>query len=147
MRRKLLGILVCMLFLTTLVPVMSATPKDTPQPLITARHYYPTCYIEATGVIANVMWKSFFSGQINNHGFAVVWLCQWDGFNTTIPTTVTIYSKKGGDVLWTNDGQEGIWALKMYFYRGVYTYDETPDGHPIVHLEGKATLAVTLTEP
>jgi hypothetical protein len=146
MRRKVLGILVCILFIATLVPVTSATNENGAKPLITLRHWFPTCYINATGLIYNVMIKSLFFGQFNNHGFAVTWLCQWDGFNTTIPTTVTIYSEKGGEVLWTNEGQNGIWALKMFFYRGVYTYEETPDGRPIVHLEGKATLAVTLND-
>jgi len=145
MGKKIFGILVCMLFIATLLPVTNATNENDAKSLIAQRHWFPTCYINATGLIENVMVKTLFSGQINNQGFAVLWLCQWDGFNSTIPTTVTIYYEKNGKVLWTNEGQDGIWALKMFFYRGVYTDSETPDSRPIVHLEGKVTLAVTLT--
>ena len=91
------------------------------------------------------MVKCFFSGQINNHVFALYWLTQWDGFNKTVPTMVIIYSEKDGQVLWTNEGQVGIWALKMFLYRGVYTTSRTPDDRLVIHLEGNAGVAVTLT--
>jgi len=146
MERKLGFVCVCMLIFLTVMPVMNATSVESPRSLLTQRHYFPTCYINATGLVANVMFKCLFSGQINNHAFSVFWLTQWDDFNTTVPTTVTIYSEKGGELLWTNSDPLGFWALKMLFYRGVYTTSWTPDDRLVVHLEGNAALAVTLND-
>jgi len=135
-----------MLLITTLLPLTSATQEQTAQPALAVRHVFRHCYVNATGLIYNVMIKSFYSGQIFNHAFAVYWLCQWDGDNTSYPTHLTIYSEKGGDVLWTNEGDLGIWAVKMFLYRGAYTYSKTPDGRPIVHLEGKVLKIVELND-
>jgi len=135
-----------MLLFIIVVPVMNATTVENPKPLIAQRHYFKTFYINASGLIANVMFKSFFSGQINNHAFSVFWLTQWDDFNTIIPTTVTIYSEKNGEVLWTNSEPLGIWARKMFFYRGVYSTSWTPDDRLVVHLEGQTAFAVTLND-
>ncbi len=145
MGKKILGVLVCMLFLVTLIPMTSATTIESPKPLIAQRHFFKTCSINATGLIENMMWKTLFSGQINNHAAAVFWLIQWDDFNTTIPTTVTI-SSQNGTVLWSNSEPLGIWAVKLFFYRGVYTTSRTPDDRLVVHLEGKVAFVITLND-
>ena len=126
---------------------MSATTENTVKSLLAERQVFTNFYIHATGLLeyGNIMVKSFFSGQINNHAFALYWLIGWDDFNTTFPTTVTIYSEKDGQVLWTNEGQDGIWELKLFFYKGTYTTLSTPDDRLVIHLDGNAKASITLT--
>jgi len=117
------------------------------KPLITERNVFTNCYVNATSLLeyGNIIIKSLFSGQINNHAFALYWFIEWDDFNTTVPTTVTIYSETNGQVLWTNDGQDGVWALKLFGYTGIYTTSSTQDDRLIIHLDDNSRATIKIT--
>jgi hypothetical protein len=146
MRRKIFGILVCMLLILTLSPTMNATSANY-KPLAQKNETFKNCYIKCDGLLelGNVMHKIIFLRN-NDNTFVFFWLIEWDNFNTNFPTTVTIYSEKNGQVLWNNDGIDGIWGLHLIVYKGSYTQSSASDGRLILHIEGNARLAITHTE-
>jgi hypothetical protein len=146
MGRKVFGVLIGLMVLATVVPLTSAQSHPVVRPTEQINKTYTNCYIESDGILefGNVMHKLVYL-KLLRHAFVLFWLIEWDNTNDIYPTTVTVYSSKGGDVLWTNEGQEGIWGLHLLLYRGIYTQTSTEDGRLIIHLEGNTAVAITHT--
>jgi len=53
--------------------------------------------------------------------------------------------RKNGQELWHNENLDGIWATKLFFYTGLYTWT-TEDGHSVLNLQGSTKAVVILQE-
>ncbi len=136
MGRKILGILICMLFLLTAVSTVSAKQERT---------WYKNCYIEVDAQgegIYNMIKYVFLRPNGDSSAFVLCWIIQWMGPELV---TVKIFDKKGGTEVWNNQNQEGIWAFKLLFYNGVYTWSPGA-GHDVFHLSGSTKAIVVLYE-
>jgi len=60
-------------------------------------------------------------------------------------STIKIYDEKNGQELWHNENLDGIWAMKFFFYTGLYTWT-TEDGHSVLNLQGSIKAVVILQE-
>lgn len=147
MRRKLFGILMCVVLLATTIPITSALNEDNTAATvdqkdnIVKRRVFTTCYIEATGPV-NHMMKSFWFRPF--HGdYAIV--SYWVILFGEPDVEVTIYNRENGRVLWQDNDDLGQWGLKLIGYFGIYTNPPDDDGLRI-SLRGKALLAMTMTE-
>jgi hypothetical protein len=142
MRKKIFGILVCMLFiLTTMVSVVSAEQE---------RNNYRGCYIEASGEISEKdwfaiirlpnMWKTFWFRPPLDEQKAVVsfWRIVYDS-----ESTVTIYSKQNGDILWDHNGRQDVHLILVGF-RGIYLPERNNPDDPLhVEISGNALFVKT----
>ena len=147
MGRKVVGILVGMLFFTTVIQAIAASPDQQGKPLVDNKEVFKNCYIDATGLLeyGNVM-RQYLHLTVGDHSFVAYWWITWDDFNATNPTTVSIYSEKNGELLWNNEGhQGGVWSIQLFLYRGIYTNTKLVDGRLIIHLEGNTRVAITHT--
>ncbi|MCX6672086.1 MAG: hypothetical protein NTX92_09230, partial [Euryarchaeota archaeon] len=103
MRRKILGILVCMLLLGTIIPTITAT-----QPVPNRIKQFSNCYMVAEGmltdkdfpsIIGTSMWKIYYYPLGDGRAFVLYWFLR---FNET--ANLTIYSEQNGDILWHHEG-------------------------------------------
>ncbi len=135
MGRKILGILVCMLFILTMVSTVGAKQE---------RQVFKNCYFEAKGDLAEGVhnfWKYvFLREEGTDNVFALFWVMQWLEPNVT----VKIYDEKNGQEIWNEGNQEGLWATMLFVYRGTYTWT-IEDGHDVMTLEGTAKVIITYT--
>ena len=134
MARKILGILVCMLFILTTVSSVTAKQERT---------VYKNCYIEVEAELeglCNMVKYVFLKHNGVNTAFVLCWIIQWMGPEYV---TVKIYDQKNGNELWNNQNQEGIWATKLFFYNGLYTWS-TENGHSVLNLQGTSKATVVL---
>jgi hypothetical protein len=135
MGRKILGILICMLFILTMVSTVGAKQE---------RQVFKNCYIEAKGELApgiHNFWKLVFLKPYNDDRVSVLyWVMQWMEPNVT----VTIYDEKNSQVLWNDGNQEGLWAIKLLVYNGLYSWS-TVDGHSEINLQGTVKAIITYT--
>jgi hypothetical protein len=134
MGRKIFGILVCMLFMLTMVSTVTARQERT---------LYKNCYIEAEADREELnFWKYVFLRPYqDDRAFVLCWVIQWMGPNAT----VKIYDEKNGNEIWNNGNQEGIWATKLFFYTGLYTWS-TENGHSVMNLQGTTKAIIIFTE-
>ena len=133
MKKKILGILVCMLFILTTVSTAAAKQERT---------IYKNCYIEVEAQRAglyNMVKYVFLKPNGDNSAFVLCWLIQWLGPEYV---TVKIYDKKNGNELWNNQNQEGIWAFRLLFYKGLYTWN----GEDALKLQGTTMVTIVLYE-
>jgi len=138
MKKKILGILIVMLFFIQVFPSAIAT-----QPFGNEKKVFENCYIEATGdvepsggsLFRYVMFKYFF---IRPHGgdsaFVLLWLIEFIEPNVE----VTIYTEKDGEILWQDTGLKGVWGFKLFWFKGTYTNEGSTDDQLVVNLEGTA---------
>lgn len=136
MRKKILGILVCILFILTTVSIVTAKQE---------RSIYKNCYLEVEAHRAGLyrMVKCvFLKPNGDNSAFVLCWIIQWLGPEYV---TVKIYDQKNGNELWNNQNQEGIWAFKLFFYKGLYTWS-TENGEDVLNLQGTTKFTVVLYE-
>jgi hypothetical protein len=136
MGKKILGILVCLLFLLTTISTVAARQERT---------VYKNCYVEVeaqTDGLYNMLKYVFFRPRGDNSAFVLCWILQWMGPDLV---TVKIYDQKNGTELWNNGNQEAIWATKFFFYSGLYTWS-TENEHSVLNLQGTAKAVVVLTE-
>ena len=134
MGKKILGILVCMLFILTTVSTVPARQERT---------VYKNCYIEVEAEregLYNMVKYVFLRPSGDNSAFVLCWILQWMGPEYG---TVKIYDQKNGNELWNNQNQEGIWATKLFFYNGLYTWS-TENGHSVLSLQGTSKATVVL---
>jgi hypothetical protein len=124
-----------MLFIVTTISTISAKQE---------KQVFENCYIEAKGELAHGIhnfWKLVFLKPHNDdRAFVLYWVMQWMEPNVT----VTIYDEKSGQMLWNEGNQEGMWALKLFFYNGIYTWS-CEDGQWLMNLQGNAKVAITYT--
>ena len=135
MGKKILGILVCMLFLLTTVSTVTARQERT---------VYKNCYIEVEvdqEALYNMQKIVYFRPFQDNRAFALCWIIQWIGTNGTIK----IYDKINRNEIWNNENQEGIWATKLFIYTGLYTWS-TENGHSVLNLQGNTKAVVILED-
>ena len=112
MGKKIIGIFVCLLFLLTAVSTVAARQERT---------VYKNCYIEVEADqedIYNYFKYLYLRPLLGDRAFVFCWVLQWRGSNASI----TIYDQKGGNEVWNGQNQEGIWATKLFMYRGLYTW-------------------------
>ncbi len=147
MRKKILGILICVLLIATAIPFTNAINANNTAAIINQkdnivkRRVFTTCYIEASGPV-NHMWKTFwFKPFRGDYAFVSYWAISFEEFFVE----VTIYNHENGRVLWQNEKDFGQWGLKLIGYFGVYANPSGDDGLRI-NLRGKALLAITITE-
>jgi hypothetical protein len=136
MGRKILGILICMLFLLTTVSTVGARQERT---------LYKNCFLEVHAQsegLYNMIKHVFLKPNGDNSAFVLCWIIQWMGPELV---TVKIFDKKGGSELWNNQNQEGIWAFKLFFYNGLYTWTNE-NGQDFFNLEGTTRAIVVLYE-
>ncbi len=136
MRRKILGILVCMLFLLTTVSTVGARQERT---------LYKNCYIEVDAQrdgLYNMIKYVFFRPNGGSSAFVLCWIIQWMGPEFV---TVKIYDKKDGAEVWNNQNQGGIWAFKLLFFNGLYSWS-SENGNEKLNLEGTTKAIIVLYE-
>jgi len=134
MGRKILCILIGMLFILTTVSTVVAKQERT---------VYKNCYIEVKAQsegLYNMVKHVFLKPNGDNSAFVLCWIIQWLGPEYV---TVKIFDKKNGNELWNNQNQEGIWAFKLFFYNGMYTWS-TENGQDIFNLQGTTKATVVL---
>jgi hypothetical protein len=134
MGKKILGILVCMLFILTTVSTVAARQERT---------VYKNCYIEVEVEgegLYNMVKYVFLRPTGDNSASVLCWILQWMGPEYG---TVKIFDQKNGNELWNNQNQEGIWATKLFFYNGLYTWS-TENGHSVLNLQGTSKATVVL---
>jgi hypothetical protein len=136
MGRKIIGILVGMLFiLTTMVSVVSAKQDRT---------MYGGCYIKASGEISERdwfaiirlpnMWKIlWFRSPFNEQkAFISLWRIVYDS-----NSIIKIYTKLNGKLLWEQNGKQDV-NLVIVWFDGVYIPKTTVDGRVHVEISGNA---------
>ncbi len=134
MGKKILGVLVCMLFLLTAVSTVAAKQQ---------RAVYKDCYLEVEAQsegIYGMLKYVFLRPNGNTSAFVVCWILQWMG-----PEFVTakIFDKKNGNELWNNQNQPAIWATKLFFFKGLYTFTNH-DGQDVMVIQGTTKATVVL---
>jgi hypothetical protein len=136
MGKKLLGILIGMLFILTTVSTVTARQERT---------VYKDCYVEVEAQadgLYNMIKYVFLRPHGETSAFVLCWILQWMGPDLV---TVKIYDQKNGNELWNNQNEEGIWAAKFFFYNGLYTWT-TENGIDMMTLQGTTKAIVVLTE-
>lgn len=136
MGKKILGILVCMLFILTTVSTVAAKQERT---------LYKNCYLEVEAQregLYRMIKYVFLRPNGDNSAFVLCWLIQWMGPEYV---TVKIYDQKNGNELWNNQNQEGIWAFRLFFYNGLYTWS-TENGQDMFTLQGSTKAIIVLYE-
>ena len=119
MGKKILGILVCMLFILTTVSTVPARQERT---------VYKNCYIEVEAEgegLYNMVKYVFLRPSGDNSAFVLCWILQWMGPEYG---TVKIYDQKNGNELWNNQNEEGIWAFKLFFYNFINSFNFNGSG-------------------
>ena len=146
MRKKMIGIIVGMLILTLLLPSVTATPL-----FGNKKEIFRDCYIEVSGTVEPVsgnliqylMFKYFY---IRPHGdeqaFVLLWLIEW----MEPDVTVTIYTEENGDILWEDTGLTGVWGMRLFWYKGIYTNEGSTEDQLVVNLQGNAKAVIVYTE-
>jgi steroid 5-alpha reductase family enzyme len=146
MRKKLIGLIICMLLITLLLQSVSAAPT-----LGNKKEIFKDCYIEATGTVEPVsgnlfqylMFKYFYIRPYGDErAFVLLWLIEW----MEPDVTVTIYSEKDGDILWEDTGLTGVWGMRQFWYYGIYTNEGSTDDQLVVNLQGNAKVIIVYTE-
>jgi hypothetical protein len=145
MRKKLIGILICISLLTTIIPLTGAINSNNTQQKREKNqgnifNIYPLCYVEANGNIAEKegrqkMWKTFWFRPFQDDRACVSY---WHIIFKS-DATVTIYDKKNGDVVWQNTGDQ---RLNILGYFGIYIPSSANDGSLHITIEGRALLAM-----
>ena len=131
MRRKIIGILICMLLLATIIPTITAT-----QPVPNRIKLFNNCYMVAEGmltdkdfpsIIGTSMWKIQYTRPFNDSRAEIFyWFLR---FNET--AKVTIYSEENGEILWQHQGST-VPQLRILWFNGLYAASD--DG---LHISGK----------
>jgi len=146
MKKKIIGIIIGMLLITVFIPSISAT-----QTFGNKREVYKDCYIEVTGTVVPVsgnlinylMFKFFFIRPYSDErAFVILWHIQW----MEPDVTVTVYTEKNGEILWEDTGLIGVWGMRLFWYKGIYTNDGTTEDQLVVNLEGNAKVVTLFTE-
>jgi len=146
MRKKIIGLIIGMLFITVLLPSISAAPT-----FGNKKEIFKNCYIEASGEVEPVsgnlfrylMFKYFFIRPYgDDRAFVLLWLIEW----WEPEVTVTIYSEKNGEILWQDTGLIGVWGMRLFWYKGIYTNEGSTEDQLVVNLEGTAKSVVVFTE-
>ena len=133
MGKKIVIILVCMLFILTTISTVAARQERT---------VFKDCYIEVEAQeegLYNMVKYVFLRPYQDGRAFVLCWIIQWMGPESV---TVKIYDQKNGNELWNNQNEEGIWAFKLFFYNGQYNWD----GQDVFTLQGTAKATVVLYE-
>lgn len=142
MNQKLIGIVICMLFVAIPLQFVHAADKnldtgkgftDNAKDVDTLRRTFTTCYIEATGLLAG-QWKIVYLKPFNNE-FAVV--CVWKIFLGDDGKT-TIFNKENGRMLYEHQGRR---ELLLVGFMGDY-YNPSHDYYGIT-IKGTALLVKT----
>lgn len=138
MKRKTIGILICMLLFSTMIPIISAAPPE-----LGEIQRFNSCYIVAEGeltekdfpsIIGTSMWKICYLRPFNDDRATVFyWFIR---FKDT--ATVTIYTEENGDVLWQHEGST-VPQLRMLRFNGVYIPELTDDGSLHIQISGSLT--------
>ena len=125
MKRKVVGMLVCMLLILTVVSTVSAGQQ---------KKVIKNCYLELKGPDTEIYHMTKFFNIPFNNGQRLVffWIVQWLGEKETI----TVYDHKGGSVIWKYEGvQQGIWASDFFLFRGQVTWTNE-SGTSMINLQG-----------
>ncbi len=130
-----------MLFIATIIPSLGAVSINNPKPLENENAAFKKCYIEAIGLVDNMPPSNrplmikilFLKSLINDRCFALYLHIIFEEPDVE----VTIYSEKGGQVLWNNENACGVWGLRLIRFNGFYT-DFTDENGFHVNLQGNA---------
>ena len=142
MRKKVIGIIIGMLLITLIIPSLSATPT-----FANEKEVFRDCYLEVTGTVVPVsgnlfqylMFKHFYIRPYGDErAFVLLWLIQW----IEPDVTVTIYTEENGEILWQDTGLTGVWGMRLFWYKGIYTNEGSTEDQLVVNLEGTAKLVV-----
>ena len=138
MKKKIIGIIIGMLLITVFIPSISAT-----QTFGNKKEVFKDCYVELTGTVVPVsgnlfqylMFKYFYIRPYgDDRAFVLFWLIEF----LEPDVEVTIYDKKGGEILWQDTGLSGVWGMKLFWFFGIYTNDGSTDDKLVVNLQGTA---------
>jgi len=128
--------LVCILVILTTVSTVAAKQERT---------VYKNCYLEVEAQregLYRMIKYVFLRPNGDDSAFVLCWLIQWMGPEYV---TVKIYDQKNGNELWNNQNQEGIWAFRLFFYTGLYTWS-TENGQDLFNLQGTTKAIIILYE-
>jgi len=126
MSRKLIVLVICLLFIIIYIPAAGATYK----PLSGT---YKNCYIKSSGTIINRLAIGLF--KIGNKALIIYLTLGYRDDGLT-----KIYASENGNLLWQEQGTHNMMLL---FYRGNYSYTKNPDGSFFLAIEG-LTIIVTI---
>lgn len=135
MKKKLIGLLICMLMLGAILPVVSANP-----PKLNQIQRFGTCSIIAEGTLTNKdfpsiygtsMWKIHYTRPFNDdRAHILYWFIRFDE-----TAAVTIYSEEDGEVLWQHQG-DTVSQLRMVLFKGIYLNEITDDDKLYIQISG-----------
>ena len=142
MRKKVIGIITGMLLITLIVPSLLANPT-----IENEKEVFRDCYLEVTGTVVPVsgnlfqylMFKYFYIRPFGDErAFVFYWFIQWKEPDVT----VTIYTEENGEILWQDTGLAGVWGMRLFWYRGIYTNEGSSEDQLVVNLQGNAKTVV-----
>jgi hypothetical protein len=143
MKRKLLGIFLFVLLVTTCIPIINAVgEKCQKKENYVSNEKIKNGYIEISGVITNKdftsiigsnFWKIMFlrpKGNDDPAAFIFYWFIRLKE-----QATISLYDEQGGDLIWEHDGI-GIQQIRMLTFSGNYIPSLTMDGDLKINVEG-----------
>jgi hypothetical protein len=138
MKRKMIGILFCLLLFGALIPIISASQSG-----LGEIQRFNSCYIVAEGeltekdfpsIVGTSMWKICYLRPFNDDRATVFyWFIR---FKDT--ATVTLYTEENGEVLWQHQGTT-VPQLRMLRFNGNYIPELTEDGRLYIQISGSLT--------
>lgn len=125
MSKKIIGLVICLLFILTCFPVTGETFNS-------QSGIYKNCYIVCSGTMLNRLVIGLF--KIGNKALIVYMNMGYkeDG-------NVSIYNEENGDLLCHEQGEL---SFLVFFYRGNYSFIKNPDdGSIFIAMEGLTLIA------
>jgi hypothetical protein len=122
--RKIIGLTLSLLFLIINIPTTEAIDQNL---AVT----YQNCYIKSSGTILNRLALGLF--KIGNKALIV-----YINVGYNVDAVTTIYDEENGNVLWHVEGQHYFY---LFFFRGNYSYTESPEGTRYLSLDGPILVA------
>ena len=146
MKKKIIALLFLMLLIVPIIPTTPATATFGNKKTV-----FENCYLEATGnvepsggsLFRYVMFKYFFIRPYgDDRAFVFLWLIEF----LEPDVEVTIYSEKGGEILWQDTGLTGVWGMRLFWFKGTYTNTGSTNNQLVVNLHGNAKKIIVYTE-
>ena len=153
MKKKIIGIFVCMMLLViTVVPLTTALDVENDkiadnQASNIDREIYTLCYIEASGYVSEIdwprvigsnMWKTTWFRPFNDdRAIVTYWQIVYDS-----SVDISIYDKEGGELLWEHSDLFHE-QIRIIGYYGIYI-PSRPDIEKPLHIDISGNALVVL---
>ena len=141
MKKILKILLLCSMLFITSVPAFQALQLGSFNPEKNTNEVFFHCYIVASGDIT-------FTFQLTDIpiGLQRELILYWPMIFNEPDVDVTIYNRRGGDVLWQNNVDDDQWVLHLINFRGKYNTDGSTMENLRANIDGKASLILIRSE-